>query len=166
MIWAVVQSLLVSICFKTPLLETLCFSALLTCPLYLSAVLLGPGEDCQSERVVQDAESGCAARAVSEHVACVNAAEVREHFFDQRVSSVRQVYGLSAREAEVFAELAGGWNADSIGKRLCISPYTVKTHAYRIYRKLDVHSQQEILELFESGDIDENIELHFSESVD
>lgn len=70
---------------------------------------------------------------------------------DTRCDAVAAAYGLSAREAEVFKLLAHGRSTAHIADALCISTSTVKTHAYRIYRKLDVHSQQDIIDLAEQA---------------
>ncbi|MEG0324307.1 MAG: helix-turn-helix transcriptional regulator, partial [Raoultibacter sp.] len=60
-----------------------------------------------------------------------------------------QRYGLSARETEVFELLAKGRNRVFISKALFISDNTTRTHMKNIYRKLDVHSQQELIDLLE-----------------
>jgi DNA-binding NarL/FixJ family response regulator len=43
---------------------------------------------------------------------------------------------LTTREAEVLAKVAAGVSNEVIAGQLCISPYTVKTHVYRIFRKI------------------------------
>lgn len=58
--------------------------------------------------------------------------------------------GLTEREREVFGMLARGHNGYHIRDELTLSYNTVKTHVKRIYRKLDVHSQQELIDLVES----------------
>ena len=55
--------------------------------------------------------------------------------------------GLSQRESEVLTLLAKGMSRQAIGEKLLLSEATVKTHIYRIYAKLDVHSQTELAEL-------------------
>lgn len=57
--------------------------------------------------------------------------------------------GLTEREREVFGMLARGHNGYHIRDELTLSYNTVKTHVKRIYRKLDVHSQQELIDLVE-----------------
>lgn len=57
--------------------------------------------------------------------------------------------GLSPREADVLPLLASGQDAKSIGEELCISFNTVRTHIKGIYRKLDVHSRQEMMKYLE-----------------
>lgn len=56
-------------------------------------------------------------------------------------------YNLTTREVEVFELLAKGRNAEYIQNALVISNHTVKTHIYNIYKKLDVHSLQELLDI-------------------
>jgi DNA-binding CsgD family transcriptional regulator/MFS family permease len=57
---------------------------------------------------------------------------------------------LSAREQEVFEELARGRGSETIAKRLNISLNTVRTHTHNVYVKLAVHSRQELVELVET----------------
>lgn len=56
--------------------------------------------------------------------------------------------GLTKRELEVFVALLQGENAGTIESNLGISRYTVKTHIGSVYRKANVHSQQELIEWF------------------
>lgn len=60
-------------------------------------------------------------------------------------------YQLSARETEVLTLLARGRNASYIMEHLYISEGTTKTHMRHIYRKLDVHSQQELIQLVQEA---------------
>lgn len=55
--------------------------------------------------------------------------------------------GLSERELEVAGLLARGRTGPQIQDELSISRNTCKTHVRHIYRKLDVHSQQELIDL-------------------
>lgn len=50
---------------------------------------------------------------------------------------------LAERELEILSLVAKGFNFSEIGHLLAISTNTVKTHIYRIYRKLSVHSRGE-----------------------
>ena len=58
-------------------------------------------------------------------------------------------YDLTAREQEIATMLARGRNGTYIQERLVISRNTVKTHTRHIYAKLGIHSQQELIDLFE-----------------
>lgn len=58
---------------------------------------------------------------------------------------------LTPREGEVFALMARGKNRKAISKELVISEETAKSHINGLYRKLDVHSQQDLLTLVEES---------------
>ena len=69
----------------------------------------------------------------------------------ERVSKIAEEYELSEREREVFFYLAKGRNAAFIQQELWISIHTVKTHIANIYRKLGVHSIQEVLDIVDNA---------------
>jgi DNA-binding NarL/FixJ family response regulator len=54
------------------------------------------------------------------------------------VRFVRESARLTPRETEILSLLSVGASNDEIGDRLFISPNTVKTHLYRIYKKIKV----------------------------
>lgn len=58
-------------------------------------------------------------------------------------------FGLTPKEGEVLFYLAKGFSQPYIGKMLYISKGTVKVHAYHIYQKMGVSSQDELIELAE-----------------
>ncbi len=58
-------------------------------------------------------------------------------------------FALSPREREVLSLLARGRTAAYIGRSLGIAPDTAKTHIRSIYRKMDIHSQQDLIELID-----------------
>ncbi len=70
-----------------------------------------------------------------------------EEAFQQACNQVAKEHGLTEREAEVMGLLARGHNGHHIEEALTLSYNTVKTHVKRIYRKLDVHSQQELIDM-------------------
>lgn len=74
----------------------------------------------------------------------------------ERIEAIGDEYGLSAREKEVLKELAKGRTARYIGEQLFISEGTAKSHTYRIYQKLGIHSQQELIDLVDSFTADNN----------
>lgn len=69
--------------------------------------------------------------------------------FEARISAVAEMYQLSPRETDVLHYLAKGRNAAYIQNKLTISPHTVKSHIYSIYRKTDIHSQQSLMDFIE-----------------
>lgn len=73
-----------------------------------------------------------------------------EHLEQERLDRFSQVYGLTGRETEVFAYLAHGRSRPYIADALYVTTGTVKTHTTHIYRKLEVGSKQELIDLYES----------------
>lgn len=74
--------------------------------------------------------------------------------FDKKCEAIAELYQLSPRESEILASLAKGRNAAWIQEQLVISPHTVKSHIYNIYRKLDIHSQQKLMSFVEEFPVD------------
>lgn len=66
----------------------------------------------------------------------------------ERCTTLGKKYGLTKREIEVFGLLLEGKNARDIENILYISRYTAKTHIGSVYRKIDVHSQQDLIDMF------------------
>ena len=70
--------------------------------------------------------------------------------FEMGCELVCRQYSLTAREGEVLVLLAKGRNRAYICSELTLSKETVKTHIRNIYRKMSVHSQEEVLEAVEA----------------
>ena len=70
--------------------------------------------------------------------------------FKRKCLVIADTYLLSRKETEVLFLLAKGRNSSAIQKSLYISAGTANTHMRNIYRKLNVHSQQELIALVES----------------
>lgn len=68
---------------------------------------------------------------------------------EQASADIAEEYGLSKRETEVCVLLAKGRDTAYIQEKLFISSGTVCSHRDRIYRKLGIHSKQELLDLVE-----------------
>lgn len=66
--------------------------------------------------------------------------------WEQACELIATTYKLSPREREIFGMLAHGRNVKFIKDSLFISENTAKTHKYRIYRKLEVNTHQELLD--------------------
>ncbi len=74
-----------------------------------------------------------------------------EQAFEDRLAQLAEDAHLTEREREVFGLLARGRNARYIQETLVVSYNTVKTHVSHVYAKLGVHSQQELIDVVESG---------------
>jgi DNA-binding CsgD family transcriptional regulator len=72
--------------------------------------------------------------------------------FIRRCERVADLYQLSPREHEVLILLAKGRSMNYIKDALVVSEGTAKTHIRHIYRKTNVHSRHELVELIESID--------------
>lgn len=59
----------------------------------------------------------------------------------QRHSSTQEKTGLSVREIEILRRIAAGASNEAIAETLFLSPNTVKTHLYHIFRKIKVTSR-------------------------
>ena len=69
------------------------------------------------------------------------------------IDKLSERYSLSNREAEVALLLAEGNTLKAVAENLTVSLDTVRTHAKNLYRKLDIHKRQELLDLIE-GELD------------
>jgi DNA-binding CsgD family transcriptional regulator len=81
--------------------------------------------------------------------------DVSKGSWRKRCEYIEQSYGLSPREAEVLIHLSHGRNAAYIEKKLCISQHTARSHTAHIYSKLNISSQQELMDLIENSDVPE-----------
>lgn len=75
---------------------------------------------------------------------------LRKGRFMRRCDRVADMYLLSRRETDVLYLLAKGRNVGYIKEKLYISEGTAKTHVHHVYKKLNVHSQQELIALIDS----------------
>ena len=66
-------------------------------------------------------------------------------------TSIAMQYSLSKRESDVLLLLAQKKTATQISEDLVVSIATVKTHTHNIYKKIGIHSRQELLDLISSG---------------
>ena len=71
----------------------------------------------------------------------------QEELRSGRIAALKKVAGLSAREEEVFDLLLEGFSREQMAQELSISAWTAKNHAASIYKKLGVHSREELKEL-------------------
>lgn len=69
---------------------------------------------------------------------------------DVRCQSLGERHGLSQREIEVIQLICKGRDKAYIAETLFIAENTVRSYSKNAYRKLDVHSKRELLDLVES----------------
>lgn len=67
----------------------------------------------------------------------------------ERLAAIAERFGLTAREADIMGLYAQGRSRAFISAQLIISENTVRDHLKNIYRKLDVHNKQELIDLIE-----------------
>lgn len=60
--------------------------------------------------------------------------------------------GLTPREADILGCLAQGRSTQYMAERFCVSENTVKSHVRNVYRKLDVHSKQDVIDIINSDE--------------
>jgi DNA-binding CsgD family transcriptional regulator len=61
--------------------------------------------------------------------------------------SLQKKYGLSAREMEILNLMIDGKSYKEMAEALFISIHTVKSHAYSLYRKLNVNNRHQLIHL-------------------
>ena len=108
-------------------------SAIISIVMLVLALFRFPLEQPQQHDFVQEAEENSPSRN-----------------FTVEVLIVAEHYHLSPRESEILCYLARGYSAKHIAETLTLSEHTVKTHTYRIYQKMNVHTKQELVTLVES----------------
>lgn len=79
--------------------------------------------------------------------ASADAPDTTEDARHLRIRTYLDKHGLSPRETEVAELLMKGHSVSAISNKLFISENTTRGHAKSIYKKLDVHSRQELVDL-------------------
>ncbi len=67
-------------------------------------------------------------------------------FLQKRIDDLSVEYGLTPRESEVGFLTVQGFSCGYIAEKLVVSESTVRFHQKNLYRKLDVHSRNELIE--------------------
>lgn len=73
----------------------------------------------------------------------------RSDIIEGRSHELARDFGLTLREEEILAQLAQRKRNHEIASELFISEQTVKTHVRNLYRKLGIHSRDELYALFD-----------------
>jgi DNA-binding NarL/FixJ family response regulator len=77
---------------------------------------------------------------------------IEAHYRPSGVARPAAIKTLTAREAEVLVEVAGGLDNEAIGEKLHVSVATIRTHVTHILSKLDARSRvQAVVMAYESG---------------
>lgn len=71
--------------------------------------------------------------------------------WERQCELVSMQYGLSPREGEVLTLLSRGRDASYVSTFFVISPHTAKTHIHNVYKKMDIHSQQTLIDIVEDA---------------
>lgn len=79
----------------------------------------------------------------------IDALEAEKDVYRKACEAIAERYLLSSRQTEVLYMLSRGHNAAYVQEKLCITHSTAKSHIYRIYRKLNIHTQHELLAMVE-----------------
>ena len=66
------------------------------------------------------------------------------------ILEIVEQYGLTGQESHILRYLANGRSASYIAEVLTLSIHTVRSHKYSIFRKLGVHSSEELEEFVRS----------------
>lgn len=112
----------------------------------------GVGED--AAETVSQPEVRMRASAVSDANEHTSVDEAHDQVLDPhaaRCAELARRYRLTERESEVFRYLAQGHTRASIAKRLFVSENTVREHVKSIYKKLHIHSKQQLIDMVDSG---------------
>lgn len=86
-----------------------------------------------------------------EHASEYNAV-IEPTTLERKCSIIAKTKRFTPREADVLPYLARGMSVPFISTKLVVSRNTVDTHVRNIYRKLDIHSRDELIELVEHLD--------------
>lgn len=74
---------------------------------------------------------------------------IRGKKWNRCVKKICEENNLSPRQSEILELLANGRDVVYIENYFCISKSTAKTHIYNIYKKLSIHSRQELIDIVE-----------------
>lgn len=84
------------------------------------------------------------------HASRNNGSDAVENASDRAIGAMAKRFGLSAREEEIVALIARGYTYPQIAETLFITLETVRSHSKSIYRKMDVHKKQELIQIIEN----------------
>ena len=94
-----------------------------------------------SAAIVQDSPMATSAA----HANRAQASSALLDAFQKTTNAIAEKAGLTERELDVMRLIAKGYSYQAIADELCISLSTVQGHTKNVYRKLGVHSKQEVI---------------------
>lgn len=74
--------------------------------------------------------------------------------FDAKLADVAAHYGLTSRESELLKYLAKGYSSKAIQDELYISASTVSAHSSSIFKKMGVHSKEQVAQIVRDWEVD------------
>lgn len=95
--------------------------------------------------------SAIATTSPQEHEQDTEASDQTPDSHAARCAELAYRYRLTERESEVFRYLAQGHTRASIAKRLYVSENTVREHVKSIYKKLHIHSKQQLIDMVDKS---------------
>ena len=79
------------------------------------------------------------------------ASQSQDGQYEERINELSRQYGLSDKEREIARQLYKGKNNYEIAEALSVAENTVKSHNYRLYRKLGVENRVQAVNLIREG---------------
>lgn len=70
---------------------------------------------------------------------------------ENRINEISREFGLSGKEREIARQLYIGKNNYEIAEALSVAENTVKSHNYRLYKKLGVENRVQAVNLIREG---------------
>jgi DNA-binding CsgD family transcriptional regulator len=152
--------LLSSVTFSTLLCSTGFFftelqgSFIVSTAIVICCGVLQIGINNQTYPLFVDTENALPLQAVAPDAAfeggdAQSTAQSDRAFWRERIEYITGKYHLSLRQREIMELLMKGRDSYYIMEHFCISRSTAKTHIYNLYRKIGIHSRQELLDLME-----------------
>ncbi len=115
--------------------------------LYVLAMVYAVAQRRQRNKAIEEAG---AATKPADMMANRSVSTILAEELMKRAGLLAERHGLTDRETEVLQRLVAGNTTRGIAAKLFVSENTVRTHLKSLYRKLDVHSKQEIINMVDA----------------
>lgn len=79
------------------------------------------------------------------------AAQAEAESMETRIDIISKEFGLSEKERQIARQLYNGKNNYEIAEALSVAENTVKSHNYRLYKKLGVENRVQTVNLIREG---------------